>query len=242
MPWGTTEARQAVRRAIHDAGTQAAYTGHMDLSDAQIDDCVTDALVKYNMDRPTRKIVEITGDGTKFYPISGLTGYVEGESAILDIQYPAVYAVDGREPEYLDLAHDMRLHEQLVAATRTLYLYFPNHTPKATEKIRVGYTIPTTLDLVRTVDQTTLVKLAASFACLMMASKYAKEGNSTLQIDHINYADKGRRWRQLAEEFEAKYWVAMGYGRQGQPKPHSAFVDWDTGNSYDTLFHYPRSR
>lgn len=241
MPLTESTANEFVRRRIHDEGADASNT-YADLSDAQINDSIAEALEQYNNDRPKLAIAEFVGNGTSYYLLSSsLPNWEEGSSYIRQVEYPAKYAADNEYPEYLDMFLDVRIHEQLNATVRTLYLFLPNHSPVAAEKVRVFYTVPSAIADVRTSDEKAFLFLASSYAAERMSSKYSKTDAPTFGADIVNYADRGRRWRQLSEEWKGNYYRHIGRTESGDPKASSNWLDWDSAIADRSFFHRARN-
>lgn len=100
---------------------------------------VRDALDRYSRDLPDYYAQDVTGNATGYYKLStSLTYWREGFSKIQSIEYPAATIASNEAPQYLT-AGDWR-EDYLSSAD--YYLYLPNHSPAATEKMRITYSRP----------------------------------------------------------------------------------------------------
>lgn len=104
---------------------------------------IISAVEKYSGDRPDEVIAEVTGDAGKYYPIAtNLTAWVEGQSQITQIEYPAAAIASDETPAYLDPEDWQDDFWALLSTVQTRYLWLPNHAPAATETMRITYTAP----------------------------------------------------------------------------------------------------
>jgi len=104
---------------------------------------ITSAVEKYSGDAPDVLIAEVTGDGGQYYPIaSNLSGWVEGQSDIISVEYPAATIASDEAPTYLDDDDYQDDFWALASGTQTRYLYLPTVAPPATDTMRIAYTAP----------------------------------------------------------------------------------------------------
>lgn len=103
---------------------------------------IKSAVERYSQDRPDDFTEDFTGDGGRYYPLTGaspsLSYWVDEFSQILNLEYPAYAVTADHEPAYLtpeDWDTDYW-------ASTVRYLRFPNHSPASTETVRVKYTRP----------------------------------------------------------------------------------------------------
>jgi hypothetical protein len=105
---------------------------------------IKSAVERYSTDAPDTYYEDEVGDAGKYYKLTGtgavLANWVEGFSRISSIEYPAATVASDEAPNYLE-PEDWR-DDYYFSAER--YLYLPNHTPAATETMRIGFTIPYT--------------------------------------------------------------------------------------------------
>src|SRR3990167_4524583 len=148
------------------------------LADADLTIAVRAALERFGGDRPRELVAEFAGDGGQYYALTtALVSWRDGFSSILWIDYPAAVIASDEEPTLLDPALDWTIFPAILSSVRTLYLYFPNHSPTASETIRIAYTAPHTLDDLDAATATTIdaafeaafYHLAAGFAAQQLA-------------------------------------------------------------------------
>lgn len=98
---------------------------------------IKQAVSDYSQDKPDIIGFDFTGDGGKYYLISTtLTSYVDGFSRIKTISYIAAGIAADELPNYLE---SLDWNEDFYA-TAGRFLFFPNHSPAATETVRVTHT------------------------------------------------------------------------------------------------------
>lgn len=101
-----------------------------------------DALDRYSHDLPDYYAEDVTGNATGYYKLTGtsaaLTYWRDQFSAVQSIEYPAATIASNETPQYLNNT-DWR-EDYLVSGD--YYLYLPNHSPAATETMRVTYSRP----------------------------------------------------------------------------------------------------
>lgn len=104
---------------------------------------IKQAVERYSTDKPDEYTEDLTGDGGKYYIISGatplLTKFVDFFSRVTQIEYPAQAVTADHQPQYLE---DEDWWDDYRTSTNIRYLFFPNHTPASTETARVKYTLP----------------------------------------------------------------------------------------------------
>lgn len=100
------------------------------------------AVERYSQDAPDKLVEDFTGDGGRYYPLSGaspaLNHWYVNFSHVLSIEYPAYAVTADHAPTYLQ-PEDWDTDYQ---AANVRYLRFPNHSPASTETVRVQYTRP----------------------------------------------------------------------------------------------------
>lgn len=203
---------------------------------------VKTAIERYSHDRPEKITVDVTGDGGKYYPITNLTKWIDGFSQIVAIEYPA-RAVSVDEPPQLLDSEDW--NDNYRDGSDVQYIYLPNHAPASTESFRVQYT--TTYQATSNAydippgDFFAVCNLAAHFACLALATKYARTNESLINADSVDHGGRSVRFRDMARDFERAYLEHMDMtGTDGSnEKPAGEFVDWNTMPSQNRryLFH-----
>ena len=217
-----------------------------DLVQADYEQAVKEALQSYSKQFPDTYTEDITGDGGKYYPVSGLAEWVEDFSTVAQIQYPAATIANDEQPQYLE--SDEYNSDYWAAQVR--YIYFYNIAPAATEAFRILYTIPyvfagtPSATDIPAQDFYALVKLAACFACRSVAVKYSLIGDSLVSADAASHTTKAQEFQNRADAFCAGYRADMGLPADpnaSQVKAAGLFVDkdsvppWQRGRRY--LFH-----
>lgn len=206
------------------------------------EEIVKTAVERYSHDAPEKITADISGDGGKYYAISGLTSWIEGFSQVLAIQYPARDVTADEVPQMLkpeDWDDNYRDGDD------TQYIFLPNHAPASSEEFRVTYT--TTYQLASNAYSTpagdffAICNLAAHFACLALAAKYARTNDSLISADSVDHGGRSERFRSLARDFERAYLEHMDMTGDdaSKEKPAGEFVDWDTFPAFNRryLFH-----
>lgn len=222
-----------------------------ELSDYDIDELVRSAVERYSKDAPDDSTDDVTGDDGRYYDITAqLSSWVEGFSRIEEIEYPAITVADDEVPVYLD-DEDWR-DDYWAGGTR--YLFLPNHSPAATETMRIKYTIPYTWtgspDQTNTPTQDfyAICNLAAGLCCQSIAAKYSRSSDSTMAADSVNHMTRAQEFARRAREFIGFYNEHMGLGDDGSAFQPAAgdFVDLDTAPGWpigrDYLFHGKETR
>jgi hypothetical protein len=116
---------------------------YQELTDAEIMQQIRAAVNRYSLDFPDTQTDDVTGDGGKYYPVgTSLASWSEGFSRIIAIEYPAATIASDEAPQYLEGGDWRDDYWLAVLGVQTRYLYLPNHTPAATETMRITYTIP----------------------------------------------------------------------------------------------------
>ena len=100
------------------------------------------AMERYSRDVPDDYVEDEAGDGGKYYKLTGtsavLVNWVEGFSRVMEIEYPAVPIASDGTPVYLQ-PEDFR-DDYWQGGDR--YLFLPNHSPAATETMRIKFGVP----------------------------------------------------------------------------------------------------
>jgi hypothetical protein len=203
------------------------------------------AIERYSRDKPEEITVSVSGDGGKYYAIStSLVSWSDGFSQVLAIEYPAPTVASDEDPIYLD--PDDWDDSYYDGATR--YLYLPNHSPAATEAMRVRYTAPyvATANAYSTPpnDFYAISNLAAGLCAQSIANKYSRTSDSTISIDSVDHLSRAQEWSRRSQELIALYLNHMGLGDGmdgGAIQAAGEFVDWDTAPGWPInqgyLFH-----
>lgn len=209
---------------------------------ASRDEQIKAALERYSKDRPKEYVVDLTGDGGNYYEIATTTfsEWVGGFSRVFSVEYPAAVVANDEAPTYLE---DGDWRDDYYAGDKR-YLYLPNNTPAATEKIRITYIVPYLLSGTPGTTDTpaqdfdAICSLAAGLCCEALAAKYGQSMDPTLAADVVNYAEKTDFYARRAKELIALYEEHMGI--EEGTAPASVVSDWDVEETY--LFHGRRTR
>lgn len=195
-------------------------------------EAVKAAIETYGKDRPDLVVKDVTGTDSRYYGVTGLTGWVEDFSRVLYVEFPAADVSANESPQLLE--RDAWQDDYWAGSTR--YLYLPNHTPATSQALRVAYTIPYAITgsapseavSVPAQDAYAISYLVASKYCQALAAKYAKTSDSTIGVDAVGHHTRADAFAQRAREFYNMYAYELGLKREDKPvKPQSAFVDWD---------------
>ena len=210
---------------------------------------VQQAVEEYSRDRPDTTTADVTGTGARYYAITTtlFAAWSEGFSQIKAIEYPAITIASGDTPQYLE-PDDWR-SDYRAAGVR--YLYLPRHTPAATEKMRVTYTVPyswsgtASATTTPAADFYAICNLSAAIACEILAVGYSPSSEAaSLMADAVNHRSKAQEYASRAKEFRELYARNMGFDQDKRVQSFSEFVDWDTAPNWPTgrdyLFHGDR--
>ena len=100
------------------------------------------ALETYSQDMPDTYTEDESGDGGRYYPLTGvdavLANWQDDFSQVTAIEYPAQAVSADESPIYLD-SEDWRDDYDVAGVT---YLFLPNHAPASDETMRVTFTVP----------------------------------------------------------------------------------------------------
>lgn len=97
---------------------------------------IKQAVSAYSQDKPDIVSTDFSGDGGKYYDLlSSLTSYEDGFSRIKTISYIAATIADDELPNYLESSD----WDEDFYAGGIRQLFFPNHSPAATETVRATY-------------------------------------------------------------------------------------------------------
>lgn len=216
-------------------------------NDEALEECIAQAVTRYSQDRPREIVDDVTGSGANVYPLTGaskvLASWSDGTSRIVSIDYPAEAVSGDFTTSWLDSDIDWSTYKD----ETVVWLRLPNHSPAATETMRITYTAPHThtsvTDTVPAADLDALCDLAAHYACLALQTKAAGNQDSIIAADSTNYRDAQLRYRQAAEDWLKSYEARMGI-TDGGVLGASATADWNrpTTTGYPWLTHSGRWR
>ena len=206
-------------------------TNDNEMSEIDRERMVNTAVERFSHDAPELITEDVTGDGGKYYAISGLGSWIDGFSQITSIQYPAQAVSADENPQYLE-PEDW--DDNYRDASDVRYILLPNHTPAATETFRVTYTATYQLSgetyAIPPGHFFAVCNLAAHFACTALATKYARTSDSSISADSVDHGGRSERFRSMARDFERAYLEHMDMtgNDASKEKPAGEFVDWDT--------------
>jgi hypothetical protein len=200
-----------------------------EFDDADAEDTVLDAIVRYSQIRPRQLVYEYTGDGST-YDLALPTGWVQDFSQIKKVEFPA----RKRNPQFMDFSDYEVIHK--VAG---YYLRLLNSTPSASEYTMVSYTSPHTVSdsstTVPSSDFYAICYMAAAIACVNLAAKFAATIDPEINADSVNSIDKSRIWLELSDRYTIEANKRLGI-KSGD------FVPAATGHAdYDWQYAWNRS-
>jgi hypothetical protein len=221
-----------------------------DLSSTDLQTPIKDALASYGGNFPDTKAVDVTGDGGIYYDFASFTGWSDGFSQVLSVEYPAATIASDETPTFLDNTD----YDTDYWSGTTRYLRFINASPAATEAFRIRFTLPYAFSgTVSAVDIPNehyypLCKLAACYACRAIAAKFSRIGDSPLGVDSAANTTKAQEFNARGDTYCASYRLDMGLpaadATTGRQKAASAFAnldtapEWQPGRQY--VFHRGR--
>lgn len=236
----------AVRNRIKDVSATSPY-----LSDDDIDLAIQSAVgTDYSRHRPRLVTIDITGDGGVFYSLTDESDWEHGFSRIVSVEYPALdVSSDTNRPTYLDSMEDYREYDN---GTK-VYLHLWNHTPDATETIRLVITKRHELtsgdgavDTLYEYDREAVLDLAAGIAALTAASRAAQSHDSGLRSTGVKRGDAHARYMAIAKEWRARYLRHMGLSdnESGEVRAAGLTTEWDSIPDFTEpwLTHWRRPR
>jgi hypothetical protein len=159
---------------------------------------------------------------------------VDDFSQILSIEYPAVTISNDDVPTYLEPEDWQDDYE----ASGVVYLLLPNHTPAATETMRITYTAPYVWASSATETPSkhfyAICALAAAYCCRAIAATYSNTSDPTINVDSVAHTTRAQEFRANAKEFEKVYRQALGLDGSGDVAASAAgaFADWDTAPTW----------
>jgi len=221
-----------------------------DLTSADVNNRIKDALQQYGVDFPDLVTEDVNGDGGIYYNLGSLTSWSEGFSSVARVEYPAAAVASDEAPTILeDEDFDTDYWDGA-----THYIRFINVTPASGEAFRIRYTAPYTFaSTPETVDVPgedffAICRKAACLACKAIAAKYSRLGDSPLGADSGAHTSKAQEFQNRGDDYCAQYRADMGLppadSTGGQQKAASAYTnmdtapEWPAGRNY--IFHRNR--
>lgn len=189
----------------------------------------------YSRHRPDEKLIDLTGNGTHDYAISSLTGWIEGYSQVMRIEYPV-----GKVPE--ELMDDDEFGIYTSPSGKRLRLL--NDAPPATAHFYVTITIPRLITTIRDTDVIAFSYLAAALCLEELANIYTQTSDPSMAADAVNYHSKGQEYAARAKALRKLYGDHLGVKEDQSVGPalSTADVDVNYPGGTDRLTHPSRER
>lgn len=230
----SNDALAQVVRVLRDYGDTAAK---QELTDAEINAFIAQALGRYSIDRPREVVADVTADGTRQTSLPA--GFVDGTSVLLRVELSVAGDFDEVDPRAFGLYR---------TPTALVIRWLAGTAPTTGESVRVAHTAGRTLGV--TTATTTVLDsdfhavcdLAVSLCCAALAQKYARTAEPILNADVVGYRTKAQEWDGRATAYRRAYTEHIGAA--AGPAPAGASVNWDsraTGGA-DWLTHPRRTR
>lgn len=237
-----TSAINGVRVRIQDENETKPF-----VPDTAIDLAIQNAVRDYSRSVPHVVVADLDGADVPYFDLSAIEDWVAGFSSLMEVEYPALDVPDDTNfPELLDPQRDWR---EYATATAT-YLHMLNSSPAVGEVVRVIFTTPHVLggdiNTISTQDYSAVLDLAASYACLVAASRAAASHDGQIRSTGVRYGDAQSRWLEAAKYWETRYRAHVGLGGGpigaaapsggGEVKAAGAIMDWDAVPGFDGTY------
>ena len=109
-----------------------------ELAAINLQQLILEAVRVYSHDLPEKVTVDVSGTGSRYYTIGTLlTRWIDEFSNVLGIEYPARPIADNATPVPLEPSD---WNDDYRDGNNVQILHLPNHSPAATEKMRIRYT------------------------------------------------------------------------------------------------------
>lgn len=193
------------------------------LSTADKTTALTQALQMYSRHRPLVSRTKAAGTGGYDYSVP--TGWVDGLSQVVSLEYPWGSQI----PEYVD-ANDFDIYHD----GSNFKLRFLQDSPGTTEYYLLTWTLPHSVSTTSTVysyDEQAVADLAASLCLRKLAARQAQSTDTTIDADAVNYGQQPQTYTQLADRLLRQYRDHMGLsgdGSQSDAAPATVYLDADT--------------
>jgi len=235
-----TASQTTVRRNLKVASTASDYT--VELSNAEINQAVGQALRTFSRDRPRLVTGAISGDGSATaFRLPRL--WVQGFSGVPEVEYPT-----GNTPRTVIESEEWEILDSVLGTQPTRLFSFRNGAPASgTDNIRLRYTTvhrhDDEQDSIPPNDLDAFLWLASSYCAATLAARQANSSDSTIAADSVNYRDGESRWRSVAKYYQGLYDQHLGRGKDAVVAPAGAVRDWDSAAMWgDRLTHSRRYR
>ncbi len=238
-----------------EAGTYAAV---LESENYTYSNGMTEVLLGVDQSAPAANTVDTYNGSTQIWSaygtpsagilevIASVPGWRQSGCAIESVEYPAASLANNEEPQMLEDEE-----YQVFRTKQGVWLYFPNLSPSASEQVRLSYTRPyqwleSDDPLVDIAEEhfEAVSNLAASIACLLLATRYAQNTGSTISADVVDRRTQADVYRSLAKDFRSAYKSLMSEGEAGEGMPGQVIADIDYGYEVgaDFLFHRKSTR
>lgn len=187
---------------------------------------LAEALQRYSKDRPRLLVADIPGANVPDYSVP--TGWVDGLSTIVSIEYPA-----GLIPEVILDCDAWKLYQ----APSGVMIRLLDSSPQSTETVRVMFTTGYTEATVPELDSSAVVNLASSLCCRVLAQIYGQTTDPTIAADSVNYRSKGDEFSRRAKELEGLYCIHIGV-KDGDTRPAASVTVRAPETRRTRLTHY----
>jgi hypothetical protein len=162
-------------------------------------------LQRYSKDRPRELVSDQNGNGTQLIamPSTAPDVFEDGFSIIHTVEFPV-----GMVPPNYILEEDWQIYR----GPSGLQIMLLGATPAASDNVRVAWTARHKSDgsTVPDVDFEAVCDWAAALCYDALAGIYAQTGDSTNQMDSVNYRTKSQEYMGLAKEAAKRYFNHIG--------------------------------
>ena len=235
------EAINGVRVRIQDENETKPF-----VSDTAIDLAIQNAVRDYSRSVPHVVVADLDGADVPYFDLSAIEDWVMGFSSLREVEYPALDVPDDTNfPDLLDPQRDWREY----ATATTTYLHMLNSSPAVGETVRVILTTPHALggdtNTIPTQDYSAVLDLAASYACLVAASRAASSHDGQIRSTGVRSGDAQNMWLEAAKYWENRYRSHVGLGGGsignvpvggGEVKAAGGIMDWDAVPGFDGTY------
>lgn len=205
-----------VWRMLRDTGNTAT---EQLLTNTEIGQFVDQATRRYSRIRPLLVVEDVAADGTNFSDLP----------ATFDVDFGRIVTIEtppgSTPPSFID----PRAYRLYLAPTGWKLLWVETY-PSSGESVRYSYTTVRSFGAaaasttVADNDFEAVASLAASYAALAIAGKYARTNEPIIAADNINYRTKTQEWTSIADKWRGVFEKHAA----GIVEPGSTWVNWDS--------------
>jgi len=196
----------------------------------QLSEALSLAVLRYGEDKPRAVPEDVFATGGLDLPLP--LGWIEGESALLGVEYPP-----GQFPPAYLPSNEFGLvptpDGEVIRLADSL---------NAGETVRVHFGLPHLLDATHCTiparHREAFCSWAAAILCDQIAGTFANNSAPTIQADSADTSNPAREWRTRANGFRSRYAALLGVqgvtgGSSDKPvaKPAGAVVEFDLQDS-----------